>query len=124
MNFLTRILVVPGQIRQISTLKTTNVFNIGLKLKNSYHPFNYKLCSRRISNTNDVNDDIEDDGYQQLINRYFHVPQMGHQVLVIQPYVKWGPTKKQNTTPELQLSEAVSLIGTLKKWQVVEEVIY
>lgn len=66
-------------------------------------------------------DEIE---YQQLVNRYLHMPDMGHQVLVVQPYVKWGPSKKKNTTPELQLSEATSLISTLSKWRVVEEVCY
>lgn len=38
-------------------------------------------------------------------------------VLVIQPYIKWGP-KKSVTKPELQLQEAESLIRTLPNWKI------
>ena len=76
-----------------------------------------------LSNANDCDLPSDtDDEYRDLVNRYLHVPEMGHQVLVIQPYVKWGPSKKKNTTPDLQLDEATSLIGTLTRWQVVEQV--
>ncbi|XP_065217150.1 putative GTP-binding protein 6 [Planococcus citri] len=54
-----------------------------------------------------------------LIERAFQNLTSGQQVLVIQPYIKWGPLKKRNTTPELQLEESVSLINTLNDWKVV-----
>lgn len=40
-----------------------------------------------------------------------------HNVLLIQPYIKWGP-RKSNVKPELQLSEAESLVRTLPNWKV------
>lgn len=42
-----------------------------------------------------------------------------NRVFVIQPYIKWGRDKKRNTTPELQLAEAIALINTLPNWSVV-----
>lgn len=70
-------------------------------------------------------DELEDSGedeYDDMVKRVLHLPEMGHQVLVVQPYIKWGPGKKHSTTPELQLAEAVALIGTLHKWKVVDVV--
>jgi len=67
-------------------------------------------------------EDFEKDEYDDMVKRVLHLPEMGHQVLVVQPYVKWGSGKKHNTTPELQLAEAVTLIGTLPKWKVVDTV--
>lgn len=37
-------------------------------------------------------------------------------VLVIQPFVKWGPNKK-NTKPELQIQEAESLVHSIQNWK-------
>lgn len=67
----------------------------------------------------DEPEDFEKEEYDDIVKRVLHLPEMGHQVLVVQPYVKWGSGKKLNTTPELQLAEAVTLIGTLPKWKVV-----
>lgn len=38
-------------------------------------------------------------------------------VLLIQPYIKWGP-RKSAVKPELQLAEAESLVRTLPRWTV------
>ncbi|KAK7864882.1 hypothetical protein R5R35_001974 [Gryllus longicercus] len=46
-----------------------------------------------------------------------------HSVFVIQPHVKWGTKKKWNTTPELQLEEAVALVQSLHGWQVADKMI-
>jgi len=70
----------------------------------------------------DEPEDFEKEEYDDMVKRVLHLPEMGHQVLVVQPYVKWGSGKKHNTTPELQLAEAVALIGTLPKWKVVDTV--
>jgi hypothetical protein len=67
-------------------------------------------------------EDTEKDEYDDMVKRILHLPEMGHQVLVVQPYVKWGSGKKRDTTPELQLAEAVALIGTLNKWKVFDTV--
>lgn len=70
----------------------------------------------------DGDDDIEEvQDYEELVKRTFRIPDTCHQVMVIQPYIKWGPSKKRNTTPELQLNEAVALIETLSGWKVVEK---
>lgn len=70
----------------------------------------------------DSDDNIEEvQDYEELVKRTFRIPDTGHQVLVIQPYIKWGPSKKKNTTPELQLNEAVALIETLSGWKVVDK---
>lgn len=43
---------------------------------------------------------------------------VAHSVLVIQPYVKWGPKKNHEVTPEDELTEAEALIGSLPNWRV------
>jgi hypothetical protein len=78
--------------------------------------------SDNIDQQDDEPEVFEKDEYDDMVKRVLHLPEMGHQVLVVQPYVKWGSGKKHNTTPGLQLAEAVALIGTLPKWKVVDTV--
>lgn len=61
-----------------------------------------------------------DTEYNNISNQFLNPAIGGHAALVLQPYVKWGPMKKRNTTPALQLSEAEALIQTLPRWSVVE----
>ncbi|XP_076245278.1 putative GTP-binding protein 6 [Calliopsis andreniformis] len=61
----------------------------------------------------------ERDTYKEISDDYLGTIRTGHRVFVIQPYVKWGVKKKINTTPELQLAEAVALINTLSNWTIV-----
>lgn len=42
-------------------------------------------------------------------------------VLIIQPYIKWGP-KKSVTTPDLKLQEAEDLIRSLDTWSIRKSV--
>lgn len=42
-------------------------------------------------------------------------------VLVIQPYIKWGP-KKSITTPDLKLQEAEDLIRSLDTWNIQDSI--
>ncbi|CRL07239.1 CLUMA_CG020219, isoform A [Clunio marinus] len=64
---------------------------------------------------------LDDKDYDTLANAAMHVVTqniLGQQnVLLIQPYIKWGP-KKPKTKPEHQLAEAESLIRTLPNWKV------
>lgn len=43
-------------------------------------------------------------------------------VLVLQPWVKWGPSKRTDTTGQLLLDEAVALVATLPGVEVVAKV--
>lgn len=42
-------------------------------------------------------------------------------VLIIQPFVKWGPNKK-NTKPELQIQEAESLVHSIQNWEAQQSI--
>ena len=42
--------------------------------------------------------------------------------MVLQPWVKWGPKKRHDTTPELLLDEAVTLVETLPGFKVKAKV--
>lgn len=59
--------------------------------------------------------------YDTLANTAMHVVTqkiLNHQnVLLIQPYIKWGP-RKAAVKPEHQLAEAESLVRTLPNWKV------
>lgn len=57
--------------------------------------------------------------YSKLTKDYLGSIINGNRVFVIQPYIKWGVQKKRNTTPQLQLAEAIALINTLPNWSVV-----
>lgn len=89
------------------------------------HILKYQKNVKDTDNFDECDDeleDFEDEEYGDMVKRVLHLPEMGHQVLVVQPYVKWGSAKKRNTTPDLQLAEAVGLIGTLQRWKVVDKV--
>lgn len=74
----------------------------------------------KVENSDEELNDIDEQEFDTLVKRTFRIGEMGHQVFVIQPYIKWGLKKKTITTPELQLDEAVALIKTLPSWKVVE----
>lgn len=38
-------------------------------------------------------------------------------VLIIQPYIKWGP-RKSDVSPELKLQEAEALVRSLPRWSI------
>jgi len=54
-----------------------------------------------------------------LVDRYCYVPSMQHQVLVIQPFIRFGEKVKANTNHDLMLAESVALVKTLD-WVVVD----
>lgn len=60
--------------------------------------------------------------YECLASEAMHVTKnipSEQNVLIIQPYVKWGP-KKSLTTPDLKLQEAEDLIRSLDTWSIRE----
>lgn len=80
-----------------------------------------KLARRNVQE--EVNEDDEEvKQYNQLVHRAQLLPDSGHQVLIIQPYIKWGPKKKELTTPDLMLEEAKALIDSLPKWTCVDTI--
>lgn len=76
------------------------------------------VAVRNLSSHDHYDDD--DSQMQDFINGQLKLAPGGHQVLIIQPYVKWGPKKDRSTSPEIKLEESVSLIRTLDDWKVVE----
>ena len=61
------------------------------------------------------NQDIHD--YEELVHKMHLLPDAGHQVAILQPFVKWGPKKNLLTTPDLMLEEAKALIDSLPNWK-------
>lgn len=63
--------------------------------------------------------------YETIANSAMHVVNQKllniQNVIVLQPYVKWGPKKRRDVKPENQLAEAESLIRTLN-WNVGERI--
>ncbi|XP_011157469.2 putative GTP-binding protein 6 [Solenopsis invicta] len=64
-------------------------------------------------------DEGQQDAYSEIASRYLSIAVGGHRTFILQPYIKWGRDKKRNTSPELQMAEAVALINTLPNWCVV-----
>lgn len=67
----------------------------------------------------DADDQKNKDICTKISNQYLGTVLGGHRVFVLQPYIKWGRDKKRNTSPKLQMDEAVALINTLSNWCVV-----
>ena len=55
----------------------------------------------------------------ELVDRYCYVPSMQQQVLVIQPFIRFGGKVKADTSHDLMLAESVALVETLD-WVVVD----
>lgn len=119
---LTRILV--------HQVKNSSLNQIRFTLENPNQM--YLLCSRSMSvgkvncnsKENDLelelaseqdNQDIHD--YEELVQKMHLLPDAGHQVAILQPFVKWGPKKNLLTTPDLMLEEAKALIDSLPNWK-------
>lgn len=58
--------------------------------------------------------------YDNLANTAMHVTKnylIEQSVLIIQPYIKWGP-KKSDTSPDIKLQEAEALVRSLPMWSI------
>ena len=56
-----------------------------------------------------------------LVDRYCHIQSMVHQVLIIQPFIRYGTAVKSDTDQTLMLAESKALVETLG-WRVVDTV--
>lgn len=62
--------------------------------------------------------------YDALVTEAFGVRksiQSEENVLVIQPYIKWGP-KKSNISVDIKLQESKDLINSLDTWKIVQSI--
>lgn len=78
----------------------------------------------------DVEKILQDDDFTEFSDRMLRLPQQGHNVFVIQPFLR--PYSRRSTlqddssqqvkltSPELQLEEALALIDTLPRWKAVD----
>jgi len=84
-----------------------------------------KFCSSVPSSRKELYDDImegdEHHSASDLVDRYFHVSTMVHQVLVIQPFIRFGHAAKKDTNNQLMLEESIALVRTLN-WKVVDHI--
>jgi len=87
-------------------------------------PSNLKIKKSSIGGTvQDIeNDDQDEEQYQQLVHRAQLLLTGGHQVLVVQPFFKWGPKRNRLTTPDLMLEEAVALVSCIPNWVCVDSI--
>lgn len=51
----------------------------------------------------------------------FRSIQSEENILVLQPYIKWGP-KKSNVSPDIKLQEAEDLIRSLDTWDISQSI--
>lgn len=62
--------------------------------------------------------------YDALVTEAFGVRrsiQSEENVLIIQPFIKWGP-KKSNVSPDIKLQESEDLINSLDTWKIVQSI--
>lgn len=101
------------QVRNISSSK--------FLFKQTNTPINSQYQERNLLDSYENDDNEESILYKELLNKSQLIPSNGHQVYVIQPYVKWGHKRNYRTTPELMLDEAVALVDSLPKWRCVDK---
>ncbi|XP_065361177.1 putative GTP-binding protein 6 [Calliphora vicina] len=101
--------------------------NKGVKgLRNRKHQYEAKEKQENAED-DELNDvfqqtlNLEDSEYDLVANGAMNITRKSTQpqnVLVIQPYVKWGPKRATITTPDDQLDEAKALIHSIANWNV------
>lgn len=66
---------------------------------------------------------LSDTEYDSIASSTMHVHSrlVEQKVLVIQPYVKWGP-RKADVKPEHQLQEAEALVRSIPSWMIVKSI--
>lgn len=91
------------------------------KFKEFKSKFQANIVDNQDAEGKDANDlDLDDSAYDAVASSAMHVQKKinnEQHVVIIQPYVKWGP-KKSSTKPEHQLQEAEALVRSLPKWTV------
>lgn len=85
----------------------------GILLQSIARHYNHD-CEKSMAEEDETNRE-----YAEIASRYLGIATGGHRTFILQPYIKWGRDKKRNTSPELQMAEAVALINTLPNWCVV-----
>ena len=58
----------------------------------------------------------------QLVDRFCHISTMQEQVLIIQPFVRFGAMVKADTNHDLMLAESIALVKTLN-WKVADHMV-
>lgn len=86
----------------------------GAPLLSTYGPDKFDYCG-------DSSLEMDDRKEYHFLRELCAVPDAGHQVLILQPAIKWGPKKRVATTPESQAAELCALVSTLPKWGVVRQ---
>ena len=74
----------------------------------------------------DDDSDFDEAEYEEFVPRNLRLPSSPHNLLIIQPKVKYGEKKTalmKRTTPELQLEEACTLAESLNGWKVVNALV-
>lgn len=107
-------------VRPNKTFLNKSIYFVHKKIDSAIYNF---LC--KYKHTTEVSEFIEseeeDELYKAISNQYLGTIAGGHQVFLLQPYIKWGKDKKKNTTPELQMAESVALVESLPYWNVIDK---
>lgn len=76
--------------------------------------------SELIDPLNEVELNLEDHEYESIASNFirFSREAKNQRVVLIQPYIKWGP-RKSATHPDLMVEESESLVHSLPNWTVV-----
>lgn len=114
MHYLRKILNIAQRNLQVCNKVDTIYKSSGILLQNIVCRLNHD-SEEYVS----AEDEKEQRTYVEIASRYLGVAVGGHRVFILQPYVKWGRDKKRNTSPQLQMAEAVALINTLPNWCVI-----
>lgn len=114
MHCIRKILSIAQRNLQVSCNQIDTIYkSSGIPLRNIVCRFNHD-SEECVSAEGE-----RDQEYVRLTSHYLGIAVGGHRTFVLQPYIKWGRDKKRNTSPELQMAEAVALINSLPNWCVV-----
>lgn len=74
------------------------------------------------SENNSTNTFSDQSMFENLTKDLYHHPGIGHNILLIQPRIKYGRNNEKRIVSECKMGEAVALVNTLPGWKVIEKV--
>lgn len=74
------------------------------------------------SENNSTNNLSDQSMFENLTKDLYHHPGVGHNILLIQPRIKYGRNNERRIDSECKMGEAVALVNTLPGWKVIEKV--
>ncbi|XP_037952286.1 putative GTP-binding protein 6 [Teleopsis dalmanni] len=98
----------------------------GIRSKKSIYIAKENVNFEEVTESNPVESlNLQDREYDEVANVTMNISRNCNavqNVLILQPYVKWGPNRNKQRTPDEQLEEAEALVRSLPNWNIASSI--